>query len=107
MLFRSPALLSILGVEDEFVAFGNNMFNPASPHFAYNFYNGAHQLIEGDWMLQFMNESTIALYNIVEDRLMKNNVVGKHPKVQEAMERRIKALIQQYNNRLIDDELIP
>ena len=58
-------------------------------------------------MLQFMNESTIALYNIVEDRLMKNNVVGKHPKVQEAMERRIKALIQQYNNRLIDDELIP
>ena len=102
-----PTLLSMLGVEDEFVAFGNNMFNLDSPHFAYNFYNGAHQLIEGDWMLQFMNESTIALYNIVEDRLMKNNVVGKHPKVQEAMERRIKALIQQYNNRLIDDELIP
>ena len=102
-----PTLLSLLGVEDEFVAFGNNMFNPASPHFAYNFYNGAHQLIEGDWMLQFMNESTIALYNIVEDRLMRNSVAGKHPEVQQAMERRIKALIQQYNNRLIDDELIP
>ena len=47
------------------------------------------------------------LYNIVEDRLMRNNVAGKHPEVQQAMERRIKALIQQYNNRLIDDELIP
>lgn len=100
-----PTVLSMLGVEDKFVAFGNNMFDPASPHFAYNFYNGAHQLVEGEWMLQYMNDSTIALYNVVEDRFMNNNVVGKHPVVQQAMERRIKALIQQYNNRLIDNEL--
>ncbi|NLA64061.1 MAG: sulfatase-like hydrolase/transferase [Bacteroidales bacterium] len=102
-----PTLLSMLGVEDKFIAFGNNMFNPAAPHFAYNFYNGAHQLIEGDWMLQFMNERTIALYNIVDDRMMKNNLIDKHPQVKQAMERRIKALIQQYNNRLIDNELVP
>ena len=73
----------------------------------YNFYNGAHQLIEGDWMLQFMNERTIALYNIVEDRMMRNNLIDKHPQVQQTMEQRIKALIQQYNNRLIDNELVP
>lgn len=102
-----PTLLSMLGVEDEFIAFGNNMFNPDAPHFAYNFYNGAHQLIEGDWMLQFINERTIALYNIANDKLMTNNLVDKHPQVQQAMERRIKALIQQYNNRLIDNELRP
>lgn len=100
-----PTLLAMLGVEDEFIAFGNNMFDADDPHFAYNFYNGAHQLIEGDWMLQFMNEQTIALYNIADDRLMKNNLIDKHPQVQKAMEQRIKALIQQYNNRLIDNEL--
>lgn len=102
-----PTVLSMLGVEEEFVAFGNNMFDAASPHFAFNFYNGAHQLIEGQWMLQYMNDKTIALYNLVEDRWMKNNVLDKHPNVQNAMERRIKALIQQYNNRLIDNELAP
>lgn len=100
-----PTILSMLGVEDKFIAFGNDMFNSHDPHFAYNYYNGAHQLIEGDWMLQYMNDSTIALYNIIEDRLMKNNVIGKYPSVQAKMERRIKAVIQQYNNRLIDDEL--
>ncbi|NLZ94989.1 MAG: hypothetical protein GX921_04080, partial [Bacteroidales bacterium] len=89
-----PTVLSMLGVEDEFIAFGNNMFDPGSPHFAYNFYNGAHQLIEGDWLLQFMNENTIALYNIIEDRMMKENVIDKYPEVQRDMERRIKALIQ-------------
>ena len=102
-----PTLLSMLGVEDKFIAFGNDMFNPDDPHFAYNFYNGAHQLIEGNWMLQFMNERTIALYNIADDRLMKNNLIDQHPQVQQTMERRIKALIQQYNNRLIDNELVP
>lgn len=102
-----PTLLSMLGVEERFIAFGNDMFNTASPHFAYNFYNGAHQLIEGEWMLQYMNDSTIALYNLDKDRMMKNNIAGTQPKVQQAMERRIKALIQQYNNRLIDNELVP
>ena len=102
-----PTLLSMLGVEDEFIAFGNDMFDSSTPHFAYNFYNGAHQLIEDNWMLQFMNERTIGLYNIVEDRMMRNNLVDKYPEVQEPMERRIKAIIQQYNNRLIDNEMTP
>lgn len=102
-----PTLLSMLGVKDEFVAFGNNMFSKDSSHFAYNYYNGAYQLIEGNWLLQFMNEQTTGFYNIVEDRLMKHNLVDKHPAEQLLMERRIKALIQQYNNRMIDNELTP
>lgn len=100
-----PTLFSMLGVTDQYIAFGNNMFDPAAPQFAYNFYNGAHQLIEGEWMLQFMNEKTVGFYNVADDRMMKNNLVGKHPEEQVAIERRIKALIQQYNNRLIDNEL--
>lgn len=102
-----PTVFSMLGVRDKYIAFGNNMFDPEAPHFAYNYYNGAHQLIEGDWMLQFMNERTIGLYNLIEDRYMKNNMVDKRPELQTSMERRIKALIQQYNNRLIDNELAP
>ncbi|HTN69379.1 MAG TPA: sulfatase-like hydrolase/transferase [Dysgonamonadaceae bacterium] len=102
-----PTLLSLLGVEDKFIAFGNNMFDPNSPHFAYNYYNGAYQLIEGEWMLQYMNDCTIGFYNVVEDRLMNNNVIDKHPALQTKMEQRIKALIQQYNNRLIDNKLAP
>lgn len=102
-----PTTLALLGVDENIVSFGNNMFDPYAPHFAYNYYNGAHQLIQGEWMLQFMNENTIGLYNVVEDRLMKNNLVGKHPVLQAEMEQLVKALIQQYNNRLIDNELTP
>ena len=83
------------------------MFDPADHHFAYNFFNGAHQLFEGEWLLQYMNDRSIALYNLNIDRMMKNNVLEKHPNIQQTMERRIKALIQQYNNRLIDNEMAP
>ena len=102
-----PTLFSMLGVKDPYIAFGNNMFDADVPHFAYNFYNGAHQLTEGEWMLQYMNDKAVSFYNVVDDRLMKNNLVDKHPALQAAMERRLKALIQQYNNRLIDNELAP
>lgn len=100
-----PTVLSLLGVESEFVAFGNNMFSQDSPHFAYNYYNGAYQLIEGTWLLQYMNETTTGFYNVVEDRLMQHNLAGKHFASQAPMEQLIKALIQQYNNRLIDNKL--
>lgn len=102
-----PTLISMLGVKERFISFGNNMFDPDAPHFAYNYFNGAHQLVEGKWMLQFMNERTIGFYNVEEDRSMKTNLLGKYPVEQTAMERRLKALIQQYNNRLIDNELAP
>jgi phosphoglycerol transferase MdoB-like AlkP superfamily enzyme len=100
-----PTVLSMLGVKSDFVAFGSNMFSKDSPHFAYNYYNGAYQLIEGKWLMQYMNETVTGFYNVVEDRLMKRNLVGKHLVSQAPMEQRIKALIQQYNNRLIDNKL--
>jgi len=101
-----PTVLSMLGVEEEFVAFGNNMFDTSAPHFAFNYFNGAYQLIEDEWLLQFTNEKTSGFYNVVKDRLMQHNLVGKHLKIESTMEHRIKSLIQQYNNRMIDNELV-
>lgn len=101
-----PTLLSMLGVEDKYVAFGNNMFDKNSPHFAFNYFNGSYQLIEDEWILQFTNEKTTGFYNVIEDRLLQYNLVDKHFAEQLIMERRIKALIQQYNNRMIDNDLV-
>lgn len=100
-----PTVLSMLGVEEEYVVFGNDMFDTDSPHFAYNYYNGAYQLIEGEWLLQYTNDSTTGFYNVVEDPMMKQNLAAQHLENQITMERCIKALIQQYNNRLIDNDL--
>jgi hypothetical protein len=36
---------------------------------------------------------------------MSANVLSKYPEVTKEMEKKIKAIIQQYNNRMIADEL--
>jgi hypothetical protein len=36
---------------------------------------------------------------------METNLVNDHPEIVKGMEAKIKAVIQQYNNRMIDDSL--
>lgn len=100
-----PTVLSLIGAKDRFISFGNNMFDTHALHFAVNYYNGAYQLIKGDWLLQFSNEKVVGLYNLKNDEYMKDNVKGKHSEVQNEMERLLKSFIQQYNERLIDNRL--
>jgi len=38
---------------------------------------------------------------------LKNNLAGKNDSVQFRMERKVKAIIQQYNNRMVDNKLFP
>ena len=42
----------------------------------------------------------------LNDSLMKKNLLGKVPQ-QKHMERELKAIIQQYMERMVNDQLIP
>ena len=55
-------------------------------------------------MLQFDGERSTGLYDIRQDELMKENILEKND-VQEEMERELKAIIQQYMNRMLNDRL--
>lgn len=55
-------------------------------------------------MLQFDGEKTVAMYAFKTDVLLKDNLVGKVPQ-QESMEKELKAMIQQYMERMNHDEL--
>ena len=56
-------------------------------------------------VLQFDGHETRAVYSL-DDRLMKHNLVGRVPQ-QAAMERELKAIIQQYMERMTEDRLTP
>jgi hypothetical protein len=68
-------------------------------------YDGVYQWFNGPHILQFDGRKTVGLYNYQEDKLLKNNLMGRIPKVQEPMELQVKAFIQQYSNRMLDDRL--
>ena len=57
-------------------------------------------------MLQFDGNSTTALYNVRKDKLLKENLVKKLPATVEPMEKELKAIIQDYMQRMMNDKLV-
>ena len=57
-------------------------------------------------MLRFDGEKSNALYNVRKDRLLEDNLIGTLP-LQEQMEREVKAVVQQYMSRMLNDRLVP
>ncbi|MEO6282227.1 MAG: LTA synthase family protein, partial [Dyadobacter sp.] len=99
-----PSVLGYLHYDKPYFAYGKNIFGKVPLNFAVN-YDGVYQWFNGPHILQFDGRKTVGLYNYQEDKLLKNNLMGRIPKVQEPMELQVKAFIQQYSNRMLDDRL--
>ena len=99
-----PTLLGYLNYDEEYFAFGQNLLDSTVTPFVINYLNDMYQYFEGDYLLLFNNNTTKGIYNFKNPDYMKHNLLGTIPETQESMERKLKAIIQQYNNRLIDNE---
>lgn len=101
-----PTVMGLLGYRNPYVAFGIDVLQtPAADTWAVNYLNGVYQYVKYGLVLQWDGSKTVGLYAL-DDRLMKNNLVGKRTE-QAAMEREVKAIIQQYMNRMMQDRLVP
>jgi phosphoglycerol transferase MdoB-like AlkP superfamily enzyme len=101
-----PTILGIVGYDKPYLAFGSDLLNtPQRDLWAINYLDGTYQYCKGDYVLQFDGEKTIGLYRLT-DYVMKHNLKGSIAE-ETQMEREIKAVIQQYVDRMIDNQLHP
>jgi phosphoglycerol transferase MdoB-like AlkP superfamily enzyme len=101
-----PTVLGYLGYDKPYISFGCNLLGThASKTFAVNYNNGMYQFFKGEWMMQFDGVKTRAMYRYRSDRMLRNNLVGKVPQ-QAAMEHELKAIIQQYMERMNQNRLV-
>ncbi|QKG79648.1 LTA synthase family protein [Tenuifilum thalassicum] len=100
-----PSVLGYLNYNKPFVAFGRNLFDKESKPFVVNYTNNSYQLLMDDYVMVFDGNQTKGLYSYKSDILMKENLKDKLPDVVEKMEHFLKAVIQQYNSRMIEDKL--
>ena len=102
-----PTLLEHLGYPHPYLAFGIDLLStPAEETFAVNYVNGTYQYVKYGYVLQFDGEKTKALYQL-SDNMLEHNLVGKVPEVQAKMEREVKAIVQQYMYRMVNDKMMP
>jgi hypothetical protein len=62
--------------------------------------------VNNDYLLLFDGEKTIGTFDFKTDRLLKQNILNRVGTEAADNEKLIKAIIQQYNNRMIDDKLV-
>ena len=102
--WTDPRLM--LGYQKPYFGFGIDLLNtPSEETWAVNYLNGIYQYVKYGYVLQFDGSQTKAVYSI-DDRMMKQNLKGKID-VQAKMERELKAVIQQYMERMTQDRLLP
>ena len=98
----TPTLLGILGHDKPYIAFGKDLLaTPADSTWAVNYANGIYQYLQNDTLIQFDGEHVTAAYKLSADTLMKHPL-PTHPAWHET---RVKAIIQQYMSRMINDKL--
>ena len=101
-----PTVLGLLGYTKPYFGFGVDMLNtPKDDTWAVNYLNGIYQYVSYGYVLQFDGVRTKAVYSL-DDRLMKHNLIGK-VKQQKLMEDELKAIIQQYMERMTQNRLQP
>ncbi|HEY4650095.1 MAG TPA: sulfatase-like hydrolase/transferase [Pontibacter sp.] len=100
-----PTILSYLNYSKPYFSFGKNMLDTSTPDFAIGYNAGVYQWIQDSLLLQFDGNKTIALYNYQQDRMLQHDLKDKLPEERRQLENRVKAFIQQYNNRMIENRL--
>lgn len=101
-----PTILGMLGYTKSYFGFGIDVLNtPTEKTWAVNYFNGIYQYVKYGYVLQFDGTNTKAVYSL-DDRLMKNNLKGK-VEIQPQMELELKAIIQQYMERMTQNRLMP
>lgn len=101
-----PTVLNYLGYKKPYVSFGIDLFNTKDADtWAVNYINGIYQYVKGDYLLQFNGEEVKAFYNIKKDWLLTKNLSSKNMPEMTDMEHELKAIIQSYMERMLNDNL--
>ena len=95
-----PTVLGLLGYQKPYLAFGIDVLNtPAEDTWAVNYLNGVYQYVKHGEVIQFDGK-------VFRGEKVKGDKV-KSEKVKGEMERELKAIIQQYMERMTQDRLKP
>jgi len=101
-----PTVLHYLNYDEEFIAFGNDLFDDSYEPFAFNTNGSTYHLYMRDHILIMIDYKPVGLYNYKTDKFLETDLKEKEPDLLLLMENKLKAIIQSYNSRLIDNNMI-
>lgn len=101
----TPTVLSLLGINTKLVSFG--LSPDKSSRYIVGFSRNTYYLMENDYLLLFDGENSTGLYDYSKDKMLADNLINIEQSsiIKDKLEQKLKAIIQQHNNRLIENKL--
>lgn len=101
-----PSVLSYLNYDEEYIAFGNDLSDDSRESFAFNTNGSTYHLYMKNHLIEMIDNRPVGLYNYIEDKFLENDIMSRERDLTGIMEEKLKAIIQSYNARLIDNDLV-
>ena len=101
-----PTVLNYLNYDEEYIAFGNDLLDDSYESFAFNTNGSTYHLYMKDHILEMIDNKPVGLYNYKTDKYLENNILEREPGIAARLEEKMKAIVQSYNSRLIDNNMI-
>ena len=95
-----PTIIDYLNVKDSFLCFGKSVFDNSAKHLAIEYLGGVYSIVEGNYSISFDGEHFLEKATIVD-----SPKVALNSTFELQMQQTLKAIIQQFNNRLITNKL--
>jgi phosphoglycerol transferase MdoB-like AlkP superfamily enzyme len=100
-----PTVLGLVNFKGNYFSFGNDIFDSTQPNFSISYLNNEYQILKDGFVLRFDGKNSTALYNFKKDSLLKNNLINININQKVKLETFTKAVIQQYNNNMINNRM--
>ena len=98
-----PSILDYLKINDSIITYGKSF--QSDKDFVVTYIDNVYNYINGSMYLAFDGTKSIGLYDWKKDPNLKNNLLAKEKMIAKSMEDFIKAYIQSFNERVIDNNL--
>ncbi len=98
-----PSILDYINYPSAYFSFGNSVFDSTAQRYALVFNSNTYQIVENNYSLEFDGEKATELYDFKNDSLLEHNLIIKKRELAKLMERKTKAIIQTYQQSLINN----
>jgi len=102
----TPSILDYLGFDEPYIAFGNSFFSQTDTlGYVVNYSEPLYQISKGEFFLQFDGQKETGFFKPETDIFLKDNLIGTYKEEEDEMLKLLKAEIQQYHERMIENRL--
>lgn len=98
------SILSALNIDDTIFSFGRNLFDSKQKPSFIGYSNNIYQFCDGKYFMQSDGNNIKGIFKLNKDSFSKNLYKG-YTEEWKTIDTRFKAILQQYNNRMINNQL--